>query len=443
MADNLALTRIEKLLDEGSFVEIGALVSAKQTDFSLKNYGEASDGVITGYGLIDSNPVFVYSQNRDVLGGTLGEMHAKKIAGIYDRARQKGAPVIGFIDCGGFRLQESVDALAAFGELLTSQTLEASDRLQICGVFGNCAGGLSVIPALSDFTFMTKNANMFINSPQTITDDPKLAKGFSSWEFQSGVSGNAEVCESEDEAIGKIRKLVIMLSEDDYGCCGADELNRLVTEQNPESLDTRLLISEIADNREFIEYRPEFCPEMITGIMRINGLRVAVMGNAPDKVKGLTAGGCIKAAEFLNVAIEANLPVLNIAAAEGFEPVSENERMLARALSELIRKFSRLEGGKVNLIAGNVYGSVYSAIVSAPDPDATNMTFAWNNVKVGMMEAEKAVGIMFAEDENREKALSDYEKTQNSIYSAAARGCVDAVINPAETRKHLIMAFSI
>jgi len=443
MADNLALARIEKLLDEGSFVEIGALISAKQTDFSLKNYGEPSDGVITGYGLIDSNPVFVYSQNREVLGGTVGEMHAKKIAGIYDRARQKGAPVIGFIDSGGFRLQESVDALDAFGSLIVSKTREAYDRLQICAVFGNCAGGLSLIPALSDFSFMTKNANMFVNSPQTITDNSEMARDFSSCDYQAKESGSAQVFDTEDELIAHIRKLVIMLSSDDYGCCDLQELNRLVESQSPQNLDTRKLISEIADNCDFIEYRPEFRPEMVTGIMRINGLRVAVIGNAPDRCKGLTANGCMKAAEFLNVAIEANLPVLTIVAAEGFEPVEDNERHLARALSELVRKFSRLEAGKVNLIAGDVYGSAYSAMTASPDPNSIDLTFAWNNVKIGMMEAEKAVNILFDEDADRAKVLSDYENKQNSVYSAAARGCVDAVIEPEETRKHLIMAFSI
>ena len=174
MAECLALERINRLLDEGSFVEVGALVSVRMTDFTVNDQSAPSDGVITGYGQIEGNPVYVYSQNRDVLNGTMGEMHAKKIAKLYDMADKAAAPVIGLLDCGGFRLQESVDALDSFGCVLAKQAEYADSVLQISAVMGNCAGGMTLIPAMSNFAFMTKEAQMYVNAPHTIQDNKNV-----------------------------------------------------------------------------------------------------------------------------------------------------------------------------------------------------------------------------------------------------------------------------
>ncbi len=367
-------------------------------------------------------------------------MHAKKIAGIYDKAMAKGIPVIGLIDCGGFRLQESVDALDAFGEILTRQVSAKYDMLQITAVLGNCAGGLSLVPALSDFAFMSSNARMFVNSPQAINDNPKLAREFTPSQYQAEQSGNAQVFETEDEVLEQIRRTVIMLADDDYGCCDQAELNRHIAVSSP--LDTRALLAEIADNRDFIEYRPQYHPEMVTGVLRLNGLRVAAIANAPDQVNALTAGGCIKAADFVDFANRAGLPVLVVAAADGFAHTEETEMSMTAALARLIKAFSEIETSKINLIAGDIYGTAYSVMMSAPAEMASDITYAWDNVKVGMMEAEKAANIMFADDDTTQ-AAANYEKTQNSVYSAAARGSVDTIIAADETRKHLIMAFSI
>ena len=152
--DCLAAQRIARLLDENSFMELGSLVTARSTDFNLSQTQTPSDGVITGHGLIDGNLVFVYSQDASVLNGTIGEMHAKKIAAVYDMAMKMGAPVIGFIDCAGIRLQESVDALDGFGKIYAAQAMASGVIPQICAIFGTCGGGLSVVPALCDFTFM-------------------------------------------------------------------------------------------------------------------------------------------------------------------------------------------------------------------------------------------------------------------------------------------------
>lgn len=172
--DCLAAQRISRLLDENSFVELGSLVTARSTDFNLSQTQTPSDGVITGHGLIDGSLVFVYSQDVSVLNGTIGEMHAKKIASVYDMAMKMGAPVIGFLDCAGIRLQESVDALDGFGQIYAKQAQASGVIPQICAVFGTCGGGLSVVPALCDFAFVEKDGGkVFVNSPNADRRKPR------------------------------------------------------------------------------------------------------------------------------------------------------------------------------------------------------------------------------------------------------------------------------
>lgn len=455
MSECLALKRINRLLDEGSFVELGALVSARMTDFSLKPYSEPSDGIITGYGQIEGNPVYVYSQNREVLNGTIGEMHAKKIVDLYDKAMKSGAPVIGLIDCGGFRLQESVDALDSFGKVLAKQMEAVDCCLQISAVLGTCAGGMTMIPALSDFTFMAKDAQMFVNAPHTLKDDPKLARGFVSGQFQNEVSGQAEMLESEQEVLEKIRELVLMLEDDEYGCCEDGELNRYISQSTIERQDTRALLKECADEYLFTEVYGSCHPEIITGLLKLNGIRIGVVGNASalfdengektaDLPKGLTVGGCKKAAKFVRFCNSKEIPLLTVTAADGFEATVSTETELPSALAELIKAFSNVWAAKVNLIVGDTYGSAYVAMNSKAIGGA-DMVFAWNSSKLGMMEAEKAVNILAADADAaaKERQASEYEKQQNSVEAAAARGSVDAVIAPESTRKHLIMAFSM
>ncbi|MCD8134277.1 MAG: carboxyl transferase [Clostridiales bacterium] len=455
MAENQALERLKKLLDDGSFVELGAYVSARSTDFSLKNQSEPSDGVITGYGQIEGIPVFVYSQNRDVLNGTMGEMHAKKIADLYDKAMRSGAPVIGLLDCGGFRLEESVDALDGFGRVLAKQMECFGRLLTVSGVFGICAGGMTLIPALSDFTFMSASADMFVNAPHTIRDNAAMAREFSSAAYQSTASGQAEVLETEDEVIGRIRLLVSLFEDAEYGCCDMEELNRHVASgMKAERVNTRALLRECGDFYEFFEIRPDYCPEMVTGFLKLNGILTGVVGNAPalfdeqgevrqELPKGLTAGGCRKAEAFLSFCSKMSVPVLTVSAADGFAALEETERSLPEALARMMRALAGLSGARVNLIAGDTYGSAYVAMNTKPQKSGSCLTLAWDSVKVGMMEAEKAANILFSGNPERDAQAAAYEARQNSVRSAAAHGLIDSVIEPKDTRKHLIMAFSM
>ena len=223
--------RINALLDAGSFVEIGGAVTARNTDFNLQEQKTPADGVITGYGVIDGNLVYVYSQDASVLGGAVGEMHAKKITRIYDMAMKMGAPVIGFIDCAGLRLQEGTDALEAFGSLYRTQAMASGVIPQITAVFGACGGGLSLIPALTDFTFMEEQGKIFVNSPNAIPGNRVEKCDTSSAVFQSENTGLVDGVGTEEEILAEIRTLIGMLpcnNEEDvsYEEC-TDDLNRL------------------------------------------------------------------------------------------------------------------------------------------------------------------------------------------------------------------------
>ena len=214
-SNNLAEQRICRLLDENSFMEIGSLVTARNTDFNLADEATPSDGVITGHGLIDGNLVFVYSQDSSVLNGTIGEMHAKKIAAVYDRAMKMGAPVIGLLDCAGVRLQESVDALNALGMIYEKQVMASGVIPQICAVFGNCGGGLTVVPGLCDFAYMEADkAKMFVNAPNAIEGNYVGKCDTSSADFQSTETGVIDMAGSEEEIFAQIRELVCMLPAD-------------------------------------------------------------------------------------------------------------------------------------------------------------------------------------------------------------------------------------
>lgn len=311
--ENSASRRIATLLDEGSFVEIGGAVTARSTTFNLQEKAAPSDGVITGYGVIDGNLVYVYSQDADVLGGALGEMHAKKIARIYDMAMKMGAPVIGLIDCAGLRLQEATDALEAFGSLYHKQALASGVIPQVTAIFGMCGGGLAVVPGLTDFTFMeAKDGKLFVNSPNALGGNEISKCNTASAEYQSKTAGLVDGIGAEAEILGQIRDLVCMLpanNEDDmsYEEC-TDDLNRICADIANASEDTAIALAQIADNQILVETKKDYAKEMVTGFIRLNGMTVGVVANrskvynAEAEVEAefdsvLTVDGCKKATD--------------------------------------------------------------------------------------------------------------------------------------------------
>jgi acetyl-CoA carboxylase carboxyltransferase component len=370
-----ARERITSLLDDNSFVEVGAFVTKRSTDFNLQQKETAADGVITGYGLIDGNLVYVYSQDASSLGGSVGEMHAKKITHMYDLALKVGAPVIGLIDSTGLRLQESTDALNGFGEIYSKASLASGVIPQITAVFGNCGGGLAVLTSLSDFSFMEgKHARLFVNSPNALAGNNKEKNDTAQAAYQSKIGLVDYIGETDEAVISKIRELVTILpanNEDDasYEEC-SDDLNRLVPDFSSEIGDSKKALISLSDNNYFFEIKPDYAKEMVTGFIRLNGMTVGAIANrteikddsgkAAERFDGsLTTAGCYKAESFVNICDAFDIPVLTLTNVNGYKATLEEEKGIAIASGKLTYAFADATVPKVNVITGKAFGTAY------------------------------------------------------------------------------------
>ena len=457
-AQTAASKRIASLLDANSFVEIGGQITARSTDFNLSATETPSDGVITGYGVIGGNLVYVYSQDVTVLNGSIGEMHAKKIARLYDLAMKMGAPVIGLVDCAGMRLQEATDALNGFGEIYMKQTMASGVIPQITGIFGTCGGGMALIPALTDFTFMENtNGKLFVNSPNAIAGNDTSKCDTSSAEFQSREAGLVDYRGSEEEVIAGIRTLVTMLpanNEDDvYEEC-TDDLNRVCPDLAACAGDTGIALAQISDNNVFFEVKADYAKEMVTGFIKLHGATVGAVanrseihdaeGNLTESMESeISARGAWKAASFVEFCDAFNIPVLTLTNVRGFKATKCSEANMAKAVAKMTYAFANATVPKVNVIVGSAYGSAYLAMNSKSI--GADMVYAWSGAQIGMMDAKLAAKIMYADSDAatiNEKA-AEYATLQSSVLSAAKRGYVDTIIEAADTRKYVIGAFEM
>ena len=455
----LASQRIASLLDENSFVEIGALVTARATDFNLKQTETPSDGVITGYGVIDGNLVYVYSQDASVLGGSMGEMHAKKIAKLYDLAMKTGAPVIGLIDSAGLRLQEATDALNAFGEVYMKQTLASGVIPQITAIFGNCGGGLALIPTLTDFTFMeSKKAKLFVNAPNALDGNEISKCDTSAADFQSEKAGIVDAVAEEAEIFAEIRELINMLPSnnedtDSYVEC-ADDLNRVCADLANCAGDTAIALTNIADDNYFFETKRHYAKEMVTGFIKLNGVTVGCVANrtevyneegeAAEKFAPvLTVRGARKAADFVNFCDAFEIPVLTLTNVKGFEATTCAEKNIAREAAHLTYAFANATVPKVNVVIGKAYGSAYVTMNSKSV--GADMVFAWDSAEIGTMDAKLAAKIICNGQgaDKIDECAKEYAALQNNVVSAAKRGYVDSIIAAEDTRKYVIGAFEM
>ena len=455
----LASQRIASLLDENSFVEIGALVTARATDFNLKQTETPSDGVVTGYGVIDGNLVYVYSQDASVLGGSVGEMHAKKIAKLYDLAMKTGAPVIGLIDSAGLRLQEATDALNAFGEVYMKQTLASGVIPQITAIFGNCGGGLALVPTLTDFTFMeSKKAKLFVNAPNALAGNEISKCDTSSADFQSEKVGIVDAVAEEAEIFAEIRELINMLPSnnedtDSYVEC-ADDLNRVCADLAACAGDTALALAQIADDNYFFETKRHYAKEMVTGFIKLNGVTVGCVANRTEVYNEegevaekfepvLTVRGARKAADFVNFCDAFEIPVLTLTNVKGFEATTCAEKNIAREVAHLTYAFANATVPKVNVVIGKAYGSAYVTMNSKAI--GADMVFAWDKAEIGTMEAKLAAKIICNGQgaDKIDECAKEYAALQNNVVSAAKRGYVDSIIAAEDTRKYVIGAFEM
>lgn len=434
---NQAQARINALLDENSFVELQSLVTSRNTDFNLNAKKEPSDGVIIGHGLVDGTLVFVFSQNADVLGGTIGEMHAKKILSLYDMALKVGAPVIGFIDCGGVRLQESFDALEALGSVIERAADVKGVIPQLMCVAGNCGGGLSVLPSLADFTFMVDGASLYINSPDTITGNDCDT---SSAKFQFEEAGTVDYVGSLSEVVASMRQVISMIPNDIVEA--SDDLNRAAEGLDSKLTDAALVATELADNRQFIELKAGYAKEMVTGLMKLDGVTIGVVGNREvDGEAYLSAAGCEKAADFVDLCDMYEIPVLSITNVAAFKSCKCQERRLPRALSQMTQRFVDASVPKLNLITKQAYGTPY--VLMNSKALGADLVYAFDSTSVGAMEASKAAKILADNGTDAAAIEKDYASLQDSALTAAAHGHIDRIVSMADARKYIIAGFEM
>lgn len=462
-----ARERIKALLDEGSFVELDAFVSHRCNEFDMPSTEAPCEGVVTGYGSIDGRLVYVYAQDFTVIGGSLGEMHAKKICKVMDLAVKAGAPIIGMNDSGGARIQEGIDALSGFGEIFYRNTMASGVVPQISVIMGPCAGGAVYSPAITDFVFMVeKTSQMFITGPQvikTVTGEDITAEELGGASAHSTKSGVAHfTAANEEECIAKIKNLLSYLPSNnlDGTPCDVptDDINRIseklmsiVPDEPNKAYDMKEVIAEITDNGEFLECLPGYAQNIITGFARMNGMSVGIVANQPMVMAGsLDVNSSNKAARFVRFCDSFNIPLITLTDVPGYMPgVSQEENGIIRNGAKLLYAYSEASVPKINVIIRKAYGGAYIAMSSKHL--GADIVLSWPTAEIAVMGPEGAANIIFKKEIGesgdpiaaREEKIEEYRNKFASPYEAAKRGYVDDIIEPDSTRPRIIAALEM
>ena len=426
-----------------------------------------AEGVVTGYGTVDGRLVFVYAQDFTVIGGSLGEMHAKKICKVMDMAVKMGAPIIAMNDSGGARIQEGIAALAGFGEIFARSTLASGVVPQISVIMGPCAGGAVYAPALSDFTFMVKGTSqMFITGPaviKSVTGEDVTMEELGGADAQAQKSGNAHfVAENDDECLAMVRQLISYLPannlEDAPYDMPADNINRLseklttiVPDSADKAYDVKEVIAEIVDAGSFFEVSKDFAKNIVTGFARLNGASVGIVANQSAYCAGaLDCDASDKAARFVRFLDGFNIPVVTFTDVPGYLPgAGEEYKGIVRHGAKLLYAFSEATVPKVNVIIRKAYGGAYIAMNSKHL--GADAVFAWPTAEIAVMGPEGAANIIFKKDiaessdpiSKRAEMIETYRESFANPYEAAKLGYVDDVIEPDSTRPRIIAALEM
>lgn len=462
-----ARERILMLLDEGSFIEIDAFVKHRCTEFDMPSTEAPGEGVVTGYGTVDGRLVYVYAQDFTVIGGSLGEMHAKKICKVMDMALKMGAPIIGMNDSGGARIQEGIDALSGFGEIFYRNTISSGVIPQISIIMGPCAGGAVYSPAITDFVFMVeKTSQMFITGPQVIKavtgEDVSLEElgGAATHSTKSGVAHFK--CSSDEECIQQVKRLLSFLPSNNLENAPSydtgDDLNRLsdklttiVPDDVNKAYDMKEVIIEVVDNGDFFEVQPDFAKNIIVGFARMNGNTVGIIANQPQYMAGsLDVNSSDKAARFIRFCDCFNIPIITFTDVPGYLPgVSQEHSGIIRHGAKLLYAYSEATVPKINVIVRKAYGGAYIAMSSKHL--GADMVFAWPTAEIAVMGAEGAANIIFRKEiansddpiTTRQEKIEEYRNKFANPYVAASRGYIDDVIEPDSTRQRIISALEM
>ncbi|MFN2483820.1 MAG: acyl-CoA carboxylase subunit beta [Candidatus Limnocylindria bacterium] len=462
-----ARERLDLLLDEGSFNELDGLVVHRATDFGLDDERYLGDGVVTGYGRIDGRPVYVYSQDFTVFGGSLSEAHAEKICKVMDLAMQNGAPIIGVSDSGGARIQEGVAALGGYAEIFLRNTLASGVVPQISLVLGPCAGGAVYSPAITDFVIMAEGtSHMFVTGPnvvKAVTHEEIDFEGLGGGRIHSEVSGVAHfLADTEPHAIETARRLLAYLPQNNLDGAApvavvepeegaANSLNEIIPDSSQHSYDMHRVIAGVVDRDSLLEVHARFARNIICGLARLDGRSIGVIAQQPEVLAGvLDIDASDKAARFVRFCDCFNIPLLSFIDVPGFLPgVEQEHRGIIRHGAKLLYAYCEATVPKVSVITRKAYGGAYDVMSSKHIRGDLN--FAWPTAEIAVMGIEGAVNIIFreriaaAEDPDAERArlVAEYEQRFANPYTAAARGYVDEVIEPGETRARVAVALSI
>lgn len=457
-----ARERIEKLFDPGTFVELDTF-SGDDDINNLKNPGE---GVVTGYGKIGGRKVFIYAQDFTVAGGSLGRIHAAKICKVLDQAMKTGAPVIGLNDSGGARIQEGVDALNGYGEIFFRNTIASGVIPQISVIMGPCAGGAVYSPALTDFIFMVKDSGqMFITGPQVIkavTGEEVSMEVLGGAMTHNQTSGVAQfMAENEDECLDMIRQLLSYLPSNNQEAPPAqvpleidgdsEALLTVIPDAPNLSYDVHKVINLVVDSESFMEVHPHFARNAVVGFARINGQPVGIIANQPDYLAGcLDINASDKISRFVRFCDCFNLPLITFMDVPGFLPGTAQEYGgIIRHGAKMLYAYSEATVPKITIILRKAYGGAYLAMCSSSLRADT--VLAWPSAEIAVMGPEGAVNIVYRNEitkaenptEMRAKLTAEYREKFANPYIACARGYVDDVIDPRNTRKAIINALDV
>jgi len=456
-----ARERIEQLVDEGSFIEMDVFVESGSIDFGMDKRKVPGDGVVTGYATINGRPVHIAAQDFTVIGGTLGEAHANKICKVMDMAVKMGTPFISINDSGGARIQEGINALSGYGNIFLRNTLASGVIPQISIIMGPCAGGACYSPAITDFIFMVeKTGQMYITGSQVIkavTGEDVTLEELGGADVHNSVSGVAHFkSASETECIEAVKKLLSFLPDNNlsdvpqYDC--NDDLNRITAELAdilPEDAnkpyDMLDIITRVVDNGDFFEVHKYFAQNIIVGFARINGRTVGIVANQPKvKAGSLDVDSSDKAARFVRFCDAFNIPIVSFTDVPAFLPgVGQEHSGIIRHGAKLLYAFAEATVPKVNVIVRKAYGGAYIAMNSKTL--GADMVFAWPTAEIAVMGAEGAANIIYRKEiaeaddpiKTRQEKIEEYRSKFSNPYVAAARGFVDDVIDPADTRQRI------
>lgn len=462
-----ARERIHLLFDEGSFEEIGRLVTHRSSNFGLDKQRFLGDGVVTGYGNISGRLVYVFSQDFTVLGGSLAEAHAEKICKIMDLAIKSGAPVIGLNDSGGARIQEGVVSLGGYADIFYRNTKASGVIPQLSAIMGPCAGGAVYSPALTDFILMVENTSyMFVTGPnvvKTVTHEEVSAEdlgGASAHSAKSGVTHFS--CANEIDCLTHLKSLLSYIPQNceeepprlAYDAPASEirsGLNDIIPENPNQPYDIREVIDGTIDTDTFLEVHKDYADNIVVGFARLAGRSIGIVANQPAVLAGvLDIQASQKAARFVRFCDSFNVPLLVFVDVPGFLPGTDQEwNGIITNGAKLLYAFSEATVPRISVITRKAYGGAYDVMNSKHI--GADMNFAWPTAEIAVMGAKGAAEIIFkkeikeaADPESKWKEKEqEYADLFANPYNAAARGYVDEVIKPEETRHKLIRAFSM